>query len=610
METLNINNTEKVQNLDEIFYIKFSKIFKKKIDKILFIIPPDASKETFNLDLVLAKRYPAFPPYGAGLLVRNLKDKFKDNINCNILDLNFELLKSAHEKGREFNYDIWKEHVENNIKNFNPDLICFSVMFTMGIEQAHMIAKLIKNNNPTPIGIGGVAISNDIEGTMKVGKFFDFGFLYEGDVALIDFIYSVNHSNERKKLHQVATVIDEQVYVIKDRITPSECDISKRPDYCNLEIGKYSDYGAVGAYNFLRSSNEKASTIISNRGCRAKCTFCSVRTFNGLGVRGRSIDSIIEELKFNKKKHNISHYMWLDDDLLKNQQRAFDLFTRIKKENLNITWDATNGLIAAAMTDELMNAAVDSGCVGFNLGLESGNDEILRSIKKPGNKKSYLKSKIIFDKYPRIFVKGFTIIGFPNEKISQINDTVNFFNQLEFHWYPIQLLTPLTGTDITNEMIEQGIVPPDHKETNFRGLAAGSKSKSGGVLRNRELNEKKKTSKFFDLLTNLDPNYVPNKQELDDIWFSVDYKLNYEKLLHIKNKDKLEVIKLMLSQITDQYTVDNAMGNTYLAYIEKTLGNEEAYYKRLKNAKKFVDESAYWQVRFEALKIDNVLSSL
>ena len=116
METLNINNTEKVQNLDEIFYIKFSKIFKKKIDKILFIIPPDASKETFNLDLVLAKRYPAFPPYGAGLLVRNLKDKFKDNINCNILDLNFELLKSAHEKGREFNYDIWKEHVENNIK--------------------------------------------------------------------------------------------------------------------------------------------------------------------------------------------------------------------------------------------------------------------------------------------------------------------------------------------------------------------------------------------------------------------------------------------------------------------------------------------------------------
>lgn len=610
-ENIELTDVSEIDNQSKI-YEKIDNVFQgNKIKKILFVIPPDASEATFNLDLVLAKRYPAFPPYGAGLLIKNLKDAFEKKIDCEILDLNFELLKSAHNnKVKNFTYSKWRNFLEQKIYDFKPDLICLSVMFTMGLEQAHSISKFIKENISTPIAVGGVAVSNDIEGSLTAGKYFDFAFLYEGDLALINFIEAVNNFPMTQKLYQIATKANDKIHKITTRLAPNDCDISKKPDYCNLPIGEYSRYGAVGAYNFLRSEDKIASTIISNRGCRARCTFCSVRTFNGLGVRGRSIDSVIDEIKYNKKKYNISHYMWLDDDLLKNENRAIDLFRRIKVEKLNITWDATNGLIASAMTDELMHAAVESGCVGFNLGLESGNDEILRSIKKPGNKKSYLKSKQIFDKYPRIFIKGFTIIGFPDEKIRQINDTVNFFDELEFHWYPLQLLTPLTGTDITNQMIEQGLIAPDHKETSFRGLAAGSKSRSGGLLRNKELNEKKKTTKFTDLLTTLDPEYAPNAKELDDIWFSVDYKLNYRKILRIKNKDKLEVIKLMLDQITDDYTKDNALGNTFLAYIEKELGNEKAFDKRIKLAKKYYNESAYWQVRFEALEIDKVLQSL
>ena len=75
--------------------------------------------------------------------------------------------------------------------------------------------------------------------------------------------------------------------------------------------------------------------------------------------------------------------MWLDDDLLFDWRKAVKLFNLMVHENLNMTWDTTNGIIAASCTDEVISAAASSGCIGMILGMEFGNDEILKRIK-PG----------------------------------------------------------------------------------------------------------------------------------------------------------------------------------------------------------------------------------
>ena len=76
--------------------------------------------------------------------------------------------------------------------------------------------------------------------------------------------------------------------------------------------------------------------------------------------------------------------MWLDDDLLRDHTRAIGLFNEIVRRGLTITWDATNGVIAASCTDEVIDAAAKSGCIALNIGMESGNPDILRKIVKPG----------------------------------------------------------------------------------------------------------------------------------------------------------------------------------------------------------------------------------
>lgn len=572
-------------------------LFAHGCRRVLLITPPESPEKDFNRDLVLSKRYPCFPPYGPGVLARNLE---KRGYQGALLDLNFQVLKHVHEHPQDFNFRVWEEYLDEKILAFQPDLIGISVMFTISRPSLADVAAYLKKTHPSiPIIAGGIFVSNDVESVLRTVPQIDIGSFYEADRSLPDLLDVVNGLRPVSDIRQVALIKDQTFVSTRERATPTNQEIDVQPEYYDLPIGEYARYGSMGAYNFMRG-DRLASTVISNRGCRAKCSFCAVRNFNDISVRGREISSVVDEIQQIRDGYGVTHFMWLDDDLLYNTTRAISLFKEITRRKLNITWDASNGLIAAAITPELMEAASDSGCIGFNLGLESGNDRILKSIHKPGTTQSYRKARRILDRYPHIFVKGFMIIGFPHETIAQIRDTVTLGCELQFGWYPLQLLTTLPGTEITLSMIEQGLIKPP-TDASFKGLAAGSKSKGGGTLRQREQTEKVSAREFVDLLATLPADHVPTTAELDDLWFVADYKMNYEKLLHIHEPVKLRNIRVMLRQITDEYTVDNAMGNLFLAVIASKLHEFDESQQRLALAIRYQQESAYWTKRFTVL---------
>ena len=225
-----------------------------------------------------------------------------------------------------------------------------------------------------------------------------------------------------------------------------------------MDLSKLTDIGEIGTFRAWRPKNSKGTAVLSNKGCRAKCSFCSVRHFNGKGVRAKSIQTVIDEIAELKEKYGINHITWLDDDLFYDAKRSLDLFNEIVRKNFNITWDASNGLIASAAVahPELLDASEESGCIGAYFGVESGNDEILAKIHKPSGVKHYLKLGELMKKYPKIFTKGFLIVGFPDETMSQIRDTINMATQMALDWFTVHLLTPLPSTEIYDQMVEAG----------------------------------------------------------------------------------------------------------------------------------------------------------
>ena len=226
--------------------------------------------------------------------------------------------------------------LREKIQEFQPNLVGITCMFTMTHKRMVGISEVIKSiDKSIAVFAGGVHPTSSAKNILKETSAIDMISLFEGDASVPDFIEYLNgKNNDIKSLRQLAIYDKEKDKYIEtgDRKFPHGKTLNIKPNYCNLDVSKYSKYGEIGSYRFWWKKNTIASTILSNRGCRARCSFCSVRNFNGKGVRGRNIDSVVDELQFLKETYGINHFMWLDDDLLFDRERTIGIFNEIVKE--------------------------------------------------------------------------------------------------------------------------------------------------------------------------------------------------------------------------------------------------------------------------------------
>lgn len=578
---------------------------ERRCRRVLLVAIPQIPADVFEYEHARAGRYPCFPPYGLGILVRILEES---GFTADIVDLHFLLLENVHRASRpeEFSLENWKTALSAKVEAFKPDLIGLSCMFNLGHSWLRTVAAFLRESFPAlPIAAGGVHPTLTTEQLLEDVPAVDFVFLYEADKAFPDFLRFVNGEMEGTCLAQIACRSDGRVLKVTKRNLPSTLEYS--PDYKALPIPEYSRVGKIGAYTFLRQSSAIAATVLSTRGCRAQCGFCSVRSVNGVGVRLRDIQAVIDEIERLVAQYGVRHIMWLDDDLFYDRERAVALFSSLAARRLELTWDASNGIIAAALSAELIEACVASGCVGFNIGIESGNPEMLRMMKKPGTVETFRKAAVLLHAAPQIFTKGFLIIGFPKETVTALRDTVNLALEMQMDWYPIQILTPMPGTPIFKMMLDQGLLG-DIPTTTLGKARTFSVGATGGLQR-RERNEKKEAKPFHDVLEG-DPLRIPTREEMEDFWFTIDYKVNYEGILGMTDQKRIEKKAAMLDEICERMTVDNALGLSFLGIALHKLGRDREAREKAREARRCLEESEFWQFRFDALRIEPHLISL
>lgn len=577
----------------------------RDVERVLFVAVPQIPEGALDYENARLGRYPCFPPYGLGILTRILES---NGFSADILDLHYSVLDSARKAttAADFDLDGWKKMLEDKVSESWPDVIGLSCMFNMGHFWLKAVAEHLRRQFPfVPIVVGGVHPTLTTEQLLEDIPAVDFVFLYEADKSFPDFLKFVNGEAPGAALSQVACRAEGKLLKLTKRNLPEELEYS--PDYKALPIADYSQVGKIGAYTFLRPATALAGTVLSARGCRAQCGFCSVRSVNGLGVRLREVDAVVDEVERLVKWYGIQHIMWLDDDLFYNRERAVQLFSTLAERKLGITWDASNGIIAAALTEELLRACVASGCVGFNIGIESGNAEMLRMMKKPGTPDTFRKASVLLHTAPSIFTKGFLVIGFPGESIAHLQDTVNLSVEMGFDWYPIQILTPMPGTPIFKMMVDQGLL--GDIPTTTLGKARTFSVGATGKIQKREREEKTAAKPFFDLLQG-DPTRMPTREEMEDLWFTIDYRINYEPILTMTDEARLHKKVAMLKEICARMTTDNALGLMFLGVASQRAGLFEQAQAATAEARRCLNESEFWQLRFDRLQIKKHLVEL
>lgn len=191
---------------------------------------------------------------------------------------------------------------------------------------------------------------------------------------------------------------------------------------------------------------KKPTPILTSRGCPYRCTFCSAKMISKRMMRYRDPKNIISEIEMLNTKYGIDEIFFADDNLTMNLARAEELFDLIIKSGVKIHWRAPNGLRIDRLGEKLIEKMSRSGCYYVGLGIESGNQRVLKSINKQLDLKIIHKQVNLLHKYG-IMCSGFFMCGMIGENEEEIYDSIKLSTEVPFDRIQIGIYTPYPGSD-------------------------------------------------------------------------------------------------------------------------------------------------------------------
>ncbi len=185
-------------------------------------------------------------------------------------------------------------------------------------------------------------------------------------------------------------------------------------------------------YNYLHRG-KRFYPILTSRGCPYQCIHCSKNIF-GSRWRARSVENVIEEVKYLKKEFNIDEILIADDTFTQNQTRAFKILLKIARLPFRVKIQFSNGVRADLINDVLLDAMKYAGVYRIMLGIESGNQEIVTQIGKGLTLQKVEKLASSLKKRFYFTTVGNYMLGHPFDSIKTINETVNFSKKISFDY--------------------------------------------------------------------------------------------------------------------------------------------------------------------------------
>jgi hopanoid biosynthesis associated radical SAM protein HpnJ len=270
-----------------------------------------------------------------------------------------------------------------------------------------------------------------------------------------EFDYSVKEFAEGKPLDEILGISYLQngsIVHTPDR--PELADLDSLPHVTDI----YKRDLDVRRYNVPFLLNPYVS-LYTTRGCPAQCTFCLwPQTLSGHPWRKRSTDDVALEMAKAKAYWPEVKEFFFDDDTFNIQKaRTVELCAKLKP--LKLTWSCTSRVT----TDfETLKAMKEAGCRLLIVGYESGDQQILKNIKKGATVERARQFTKDCHKLGLV-IHGDFIMGLPGETHETINNTIAFAKELDVETIQVSVAHAYPGTELYDYAMKNGFMTADTK---------------------------------------------------------------------------------------------------------------------------------------------------
>jgi len=213
---------------------------------------------------------------------------------------------------------------------------------------------------------------------------------------------------------------------------------------------------AVGEYVIPHFLHPYVS-IYSSRGCPSRCIYCLwPQTFSGRSMRCRSPENVAEEVRWiMANMPEVREISFDDDTFTADVRHAREVAALLKP--MGISWTIN----ARANCDfETLKLMREAGLRHVVVGYESGNDAILKNIKKGITREQATRFTRDCRKLG-LSIHGAFIMGLPGESRQTINETIEFAKRLDLNSIQASIASPYPGTEFHDLCLEKGWIASD-----------------------------------------------------------------------------------------------------------------------------------------------------
>jgi radical SAM superfamily enzyme YgiQ (UPF0313 family) len=197
-------------------------------------------------------------------------------------------------------------------------------------------------------------------------------------------------------------------------------------------------------------------TIIAGRGCKYNCSFCqpAERRLFGRGVRRRSPGNIIGELETLREKYDFASFMFHDDTLTEDKDWVIEFCRLYQARGFAQPFFCQSRADIIVRHEDMVQRMAQSGCKGYFIGFESGNDRVLKFIRKGTTREMNLEAARVCRRHG-IKVWANYMLGLPTETEQEVRDTISMLKEIDPDYYSPAFYTPHPGSDLYDYCVEQ-----------------------------------------------------------------------------------------------------------------------------------------------------------
>jgi radical SAM superfamily enzyme YgiQ (UPF0313 family) len=330
--------------------------------------------------------------------------------------------------------------IDRVIMNSQPELVGISSA-TPNFPGAVELCRRIKKLNNCAVIVGGVHASAMPLEILENVEAFDYVAVGEGEYLMSELATCIEKGDREgiKGIDGLAYRDEGYGPMFKGR-RPAIGDLDELPMPARdlVDMSLYRPH----AHNYR---HKRSATMLTSRGCPARCSFCASHVVHGRRFRAHSPRRVLDEVEELYYKYKIRHILIQDDTFTVNKARVHEICDLIIASNMQLSWFCFAR--ANTVDEELLKKMKRAGCYSIGFGVESGSNDLLRSIEKGLTIEVIQRSVMLANKLG-FKTQTFFIFGHPQETVSQAKATIKAALSLNSQLAFFNIMIPFPGTDI------------------------------------------------------------------------------------------------------------------------------------------------------------------